>query len=155
MGNPNTGEIYSLAEGEVPRDGDVPLTSDQAQRLQALDLKERKKQLAELQEQLKTAKPTIGLLESLLNHDIDVQLNPDGHVVVGEPKERPLTMREHLGGEYAELMKSLTLAGDQRLSFDQSEEDNRSAFISRLIHAGWGREDADREWERIQDAPED
>lgn len=33
-------------------------------------------------------------------------------------------------------------------------DDNREAFIARLVEAGWSREDAEEEWENIQDDEE-
>lgn len=38
----------------------------------------------------------------------------------------------------------------ERLSFAQTEDENRKEFIARLVQAGWKRRDAVQEWERIQ-----
>jgi len=37
-----------------------------------------------------------------------------------------------------------------RLDASQSYEDNRDAFVERLIEAGWQRKEAVEEWIRIQ-----
>lgn len=41
-----------------------------------------------------------------------------------------------------------------RMEFKQSEEENRRAFVARLMKAGWTRRDAAKEWERIQEEDE-
>jgi len=38
-----------------------------------------------------------------------------------------------------------------RLDFGQSYEENREAFIGRLIAAGWKQKEAEQEWARIQE----
>lgn len=43
-----------------------------------------------------------------------------------------------------------------RLSFDQTDEDNKATFIKRLVEsAGWTQEAAEQEWESIQNESED
>jgi len=42
-----------------------------------------------------------------------------------------------------------------RLEFSQSYDENRETFIERLIVAGWGRKEAEQEWNRIQEGNED
>lgn len=51
MGNPNTGEIYELAEGESPRPGDVELSQDEALKLMQMELEQRKRELRNFSEQ--------------------------------------------------------------------------------------------------------
>jgi hypothetical protein len=101
MGNPNTGEIYELGPGEKPREGDVALTADQAERLRALSDELRKAELGEMVKLQR--KPTIAELEAILNQrDVDIQISPDGSTVTAGPlTSKPLTMHENLGGEYS------------------------------------------------------
>lgn len=39
----------------------------------------------------------------------------------------------------------------ERMSFDQSEEENKKAFVDRLVKAGWDKKEAEEEWERTQE----
>lgn len=41
-----------------------------------------------------------------------------------------------------------------RLSFDQTAEDNRRAFIARLVAAGWTETAAAVEWDSVQSETE-
>ena len=104
MGNLFTGDIYPLAEGAEPNPGDVPLTSSQAAELRDMDVERRKSMLRALQAELDARKPTIADLERILDSGLDTDLQPDGRIVLSEPREeiRPLTLRENLGGEYGE-----------------------------------------------------
>ena len=43
---------------------------------------------------------------------------------------------------------------EPRLSFDQSYFENKSAFIIRLVRAGWTEEEAEQEWFNVQDESE-
>jgi hypothetical protein len=58
MGSPRTGEIY---EGALRDPGDVPLTREQAARLNTLDTPERIKELNEMKAQLTQAQGPRGL----------------------------------------------------------------------------------------------
>ena len=55
----------------------------------------------------KVKRPTIAELEKILNGEEEnaIEILPNGEVraVKGKPKQKPLTMREHLGGEYGEV----------------------------------------------------
>lgn len=42
----------------------------------------------------------------------------------------------------------------EKLKFDQTYDENRQAFIDQLMISGWSREDAESEWDRIQDDEE-
>jgi len=42
-----------------------------------------------------------------------------------------------------------------RLEFDQSYDENKKAFVERLISAGWNRKEAEQEWNRIQESDEE
>jgi hypothetical protein len=55
MGDPNTGNIYELAEGQSPDVGHVGLSKEMADKLNRLDIENRKRELASLLEQQTTA----------------------------------------------------------------------------------------------------
>lgn len=54
-----------------------------------------------------------------------------------------------LGPRYKDP-KGIRRRPNTTLSFEQSWEENRAAFIARLIDAGWIMEDAQLDWEQIQ-----
>lgn len=48
MGNPRTGEVYELAEGETPRPSEVLLTAAEANRLKEMATEDRIRELERL-----------------------------------------------------------------------------------------------------------
>lgn len=43
---------------------------------------------------------------------------------------------------------------NRELSFEQTEQQNEDAFVERLVRAGWTRQDAEQEWNNIQEDDE-
>lgn len=43
---------------------------------------------------------------------------------------------------------------DDRLDFNDPYEQNRTAFIARLVKAGWTKKQAEQKWEEIQNEDE-
>lgn len=39
----------------------------------------------------------------------------------------------------------------ENVKFDQSEEENKAAFVARLVAAGWDKQEAEEEYERSQE----
>jgi hypothetical protein len=100
MGNINTGDIYELQEGEKPKLGDVPLSTEQAETLRTLDLEIRKLEMQKIRDQLAQRRPTIGELEDLIEAGVDVHIEPDNTVTISDAP-KPITLNKNLGGEYA------------------------------------------------------
>lgn len=61
-------------------------------------------------------------------------------------------MKRHttLGPRYKDPKGIRRRPNTTTFSFDQSWEENRAAFIARLTDAGWIMEDAQLDWEQIQ-----
>lgn len=52
MANPYTGEIYPLAEGELPKPGDLEISGDVAEQLQKMIPEKRIEELGKLRDQM-------------------------------------------------------------------------------------------------------
>ena len=54
-----------------------------------------------------------------------------------------------------EIEMRCSMSRMSRMSFYQTEDENYAAFIARLIEAGWSKDEAILEWQRIQEGDGD